>query len=61
MYGKPKGRPISKDYQEMRRNVEAYEKKYGVKPNKIIIERYDPITGADAGKEEYTLLQLFNM
>ena len=58
---KPKGRPISKDYQEMRRNVEAYEKKYGVKPNKIIIERYDPITGADAGKEEYTLLQLFNM
>ncbi|MBD5515016.1 MAG: hypothetical protein HDR06_10300 [Lachnospiraceae bacterium] len=57
---KPAGRPISKDYQEMRRNVEAYEKKYGVKPEKIIIERYDPITGEDVDIEEYLPSDFFS-
>lgn len=50
---KPAGRPIGKDYQEMGRNVEAYEKKYGVAPNEIHIERYDPKTGATVQIEVY--------
>ncbi|MCL1981931.1 MAG: hypothetical protein FWG53_02405 [Clostridiales bacterium] len=51
---KPLGRPISKDYQEIRRNIEAYEIKYGEPPHKIIIERYNPKTGAPAGTEIFT-------
>lgn len=51
---KPAGRAISKDYQEMGRNVEAYKEVYGVDPNEIIINRYDPVTGADAGIEHYS-------
>ena len=55
---KPAGRPISKDYQEMRRNAEAYEKKYGVDANEFRIERYNPVTGADAGIERYSIPEL---
>ena len=50
---KPAGRPISKDKQEMRRNVEAYEIKYGQPANEVLICRYDPDTGSDAGEEHY--------
>lgn len=50
---KPSGRPISKDKQEMRRNIEAYEAKYGEPPKKIVIERYDPVTGKPAGTETF--------
>ena len=51
---KPSGRPINKDYQEMRRNIEAYETKYGEPPKEIRIERYNPATGAPAGVDIYT-------
>lgn len=37
----------------MRRFTEAYEQKYGEPPKKIVIERYDPKTGAPAGRETY--------
>ncbi|MBU7316359.1 hypothetical protein [Paenibacillus oleatilyticus] len=43
---KPLGRPISKDKQEIRRFINAYKIKYGEPPKQIIIERYDPKTGA---------------
>lgn len=47
---KPFGRDVlSKDYQEMRRNIEAYTKKYGVEPQKTVIEWYDPATGRIRG------------
>ena len=41
---KPAGRPISKDFQEIGRNIEAYEKLYGELPNEVIIVRYDKET-----------------
>ena len=50
---KPDGRPIGKDYQEVGRFVEAYKEKYGVAPNEIQIERYDPKTGATTKIEVY--------
>ncbi|WP_254495413.1 contractile injection system protein, VgrG/Pvc8 family [Brevibacillus sp. RS1.1] len=50
---KPLGRPISKDKQEIRRFIDAYKIKYGEPPKQIIIERYDPKTGAPAGRETY--------
>ncbi|OAB38859.1 hypothetical protein, partial [Paenibacillus glacialis] len=50
---KPVGRPISKDKQEIRRFIDAYKLKYGEPPKQIIIERYDPNTGASVGREIY--------
>ena len=50
---KPDGRPISKDRQEMIRNIEAYRERTGELPKKITIQRYDPQTGAPAGSESY--------
>ena len=41
---KPAGRPISKDFQEIGRNIEAYEKLYGEPPNEVIVVRYDKET-----------------
>ena len=41
---KPAGRPISKDFQEIGRNIEAYTKLYGELPNEVIIVRYDKET-----------------
>ncbi len=52
---KPNNRDVlTKDYQEMGRNVEAYTKKYGEEPNKVIIHWYDSTTGADMG---YTMFE----
>ncbi|WP_175400658.1 hypothetical protein, partial [Paenibacillus sp. KS1] len=51
---KPVGRPISKDKQEIRRFIDAYEQKYGESPKKVIIQRYDPKTGAPAESEVYS-------
>lgn len=50
---KPADRPISKDRQEMIRNIEAYRIRTGTLPNRIIIERYDPKTGAHVKTEVY--------
>ncbi len=41
---KPAGRPISKDFQEIGRNIEAYEKLYGEPPDEVIVVRYDKET-----------------
>jgi Domain of unknown function (DUF4157) len=51
---KPAGRPISKDRQEMLRNIEAYRQRTGELPKKIIVERYDPATGKHVGTETYS-------
>jgi len=51
---KPAGRPISKDRQEMIRNIEAYRQRTGELPTKIIIERYDPATGKHVSTETYS-------
>ena len=49
---KPLNRPISKDKQEIRRFIEAYEIKYGEKPKEIV---YDPQTGETVIKESYNV------
>lgn len=51
---KPAGRPISKDRQEMIRNIEAYRQRTGELPKKIIVERYDPATGKHVDTEIYS-------
>jgi len=50
---KPLGRPIAKDRQEMIRFIKAYEERTGELPKQIIIERYDPKTGAKVASEIY--------
>ena len=51
---KPAGRPISKDFQEIGRNIEAYEKLYGKLPNEVIIVRYDKETLKNVKEILYT-------
>jgi filamentous hemagglutinin len=51
---KPVGRPIAKDRQEIIRFINAYRQRTGSLPERIIIERYDPNTGALAGRETYS-------
>jgi len=50
---KPLGRPIAKDRQEIVRFIKAYEERTGELPKQIIIERYDPKTGAKVLSEVY--------
>gem|GEM_PF-2554613 len=50
---KPAGRDIAKDRQEIIRFIRAYQAKTGELPKTIIIERYDPTTGAYASTERY--------
>lgn len=51
---KPLGRPIAKDRQEIIRFIKAYEIKQGHLPEKIVIQRYDPVTGKPVVTEIYT-------
>lgn len=51
---KPLGRPIAKDRQEIIRFIKAYEIKQGHLPEKIVIQRYDPVTGNPVVTEIYT-------
>lgn len=50
---KPAGRPIMKDRQEMIRNIEAYRQRTGHLPERIVIDRYDPVTGKHVATETY--------
>jgi hypothetical protein len=50
---KPLGRPISKDRQQVIRFIESYRLSRGSPPNKIAIQRYDPITGDPIVTELY--------
>ncbi|MFZ6820582.1 RHS repeat domain-containing protein [Undibacterium sp. Ji22W] len=50
---KPIGRPISKDRQELIRNIEAFRKREGHLPDTIAIQRYDPKTGDPVVTELY--------
>ena len=52
---KPVGRPIAKDYQELGRNVEAYKARFGVDAKGVVIDRYDPKTGANGNIEIYPI------
>jgi len=48
---KPAGRPIRKDRQEIRRFIEAYERREGEPPEQVVIHRYDPETGEHVGTD----------
>jgi hypothetical protein len=41
---KPEGRPLAKDRQELIRFVKAYERREGELPERVAIQRYDPVT-----------------
>lgn len=51
---KPAGRSISKDFQEIGRNIEAYTKLYGELPNEVIIVRYDKETLKTVEEKSYS-------
>ena len=51
---KPIGRPIAKDRQEIIRFIKAYQIREGVLPERIVIQRYDPVTGQPTHTEIYT-------
>lgn len=52
---KPIGRPVLKDQHQIIRYVKAYELKTGRLPQKILIEAYDPLTGAVVDTQEYSI------
>jgi len=51
---KPAGRSIMKDRQEIIRFIKAFQAREGRLPDRIVINRYDPVTGQLVGQEVHT-------